>query len=236
MAPRGALSRWITGLLVAGALFAGCGVSPQPTPPDSVLNGELIGLNPGTELAGDVIGFKAAPGAVDPPEGVVVVTNLDANDAPSVAAVESDGSFYIAVPGQPGETYRFQAKNGKARSQPFDVLIGSSGGDIKTLGQLPACLVVEPGAWLALSGAGDARDLAVKNQCGVPISIAAPRLRRGLAGFSFTPGSPLDLADGGAATLTVSAGDGAETEDVLVLDITAPSPARRAVTLTVPDR
>jgi hypothetical protein len=238
MAPRVALQNLI-GLLVAGIVGASCVVSPQPTPPDSVLVGNLIGLNPGTELAKDVIGFQGAPGAVDPPTGVVVVTDLDATDTPSIATVQPDGSFFIAVPGQPGETFRFQAKNGNARSAPFDVIVGSSGADITPLAQQPGCLALEPGNWLALDGAGSMRDLVLRNDCSGPLALAAPHLRRGLAGFSFaldvsTP--PLTLAAGATATITVQAGDGAEVEDVLYLDATGPTAVRRAVTLTVPDR
>jgi len=44
------------------------------------------------------------------------------------------------------------------------------------------------------------------------------------------------IAAGGVATLTVKAGAGAESEDVLLLDVTAPAVAHRAITLTVPDR
>ncbi len=225
------------GLLVAG-VSAGCVVSPQPSPPVEVtLDGGLIGLRPGVELTSGVIGFEAGPGAVDPPEGVVVITNLDADDAPSMASVQKDGSFAIAVPGQPGQRFRFQAKLGSNRSTTFDIAVDASGQDFDpNADAATACITLDPESWIALDGAGDAKSIVIRNACSGAVAIDAPHLRRGLAGFSFSPTSPIDLAAGEVATITVHAGDGPEMEDVLLLDVTAPAGARRAITLTVPDR
>src|SRR5690242_17794280 len=100
MASRSVLS------MCLGLLLASCVVSPQPSPPlEVVLDGSRIGLESGTELTTNVVGFEAGPGAVDPAGGVVVITNLDAGDAPSIASVQKDGSFAIAVPGQPGQRF-----------------------------------------------------------------------------------------------------------------------------------
>ncbi|MFT3767122.1 MAG: Kazal-type serine protease inhibitor family protein [Minicystis sp.] len=181
------------GLLAAGALVAGCVVSPQPSPPDLVLQGRLIDLNPGVELAKNVIGFHAGPGAVSPAQGVVIVTNLDASDAPSVAVVQKDGSFDIAVPGQPGQAYRFQAKAGDTRSKPFDLDVAvDSSGVTSDLNTGSGCLVAEPAIWIALDGPGATQDLRVKNTCTGSVTVAAPHLRRGLAGFSFSPAAPFE--------------------------------------------
>jgi len=214
---------------------AGCVVSPQPSPPDFVLDGDRIGLRPGVELVASVIGFEAGPGAVDPPEGVVVVTNLDDASAPSFAAVQADGSFAVAAPGQSGQRFRFQAKSANRRSQPFDVAVGSSGEDLSALASAAACLTLEPSLWAALDGAGDARSIVIMNQCSGPVALGAPRLRRGVAGFSFSPTGPVNLAAGAVTTITIHAGPGAEVEDVLFLDASTPTLERRAVTLTVPD-
>lgn len=234
MAPR--LAHCLALLAVLAAAAASCVVSPQPSPPDVILDDDRIGLTPGVEGFASVIGFAAAPGTVKPAQGIVVVTNLDADDAPSVAKVQPDGSFVIAVPGVSGQTFRFQAKNGDARSQPVDIAIDSSGTKATDLSVTPSCLVLDPASWIALDGVADARSIVIQNQCTTAVAIAAPRLRRGLGGFSFSPTTPITVPAGGVATLTVHAGNGVETEDVLLLDVTAPAPTRRAITLTVPDR
>jgi hypothetical protein len=217
------------------AVAAGCVVSPQPSPPDLVLDDDRIGLHPSPALVTTVINFEAAPGAVHPAEGVVVVTNLDTTEAPSFAKVQPDGSFAIAVPGQAGQTFRFQAKSGDVRSQPADFVVGTGGEAIDKAVEGPACLALDPARWIALGGISAARSIVIHNQCSDAVSLGAPHLRRGLAGFSFTPTTPVTIAAGGVATLTVKAGAGAETEDVLLLDVTAPELSHRAITLTVPD-
>lgn len=229
-------SRTVARLGLLLALVGGCVVSPQPSPPDIVFDGELVGLSRGVELVAAVAGFEAAPGTVDPATGVVVVTNLDNASAPSFAEVRPDGSFVLAVPGFAGQRFRFQAKDGDARSQPFDLRLSSAGDTALGLPAQPGCLVLTPRSWIRLDGPGDARSIVVGNQCPDAVSIAPPRLRRGLAGFTFSAASAIQLAPGAIATITVHASAGSEPEDLLLLDVTAPVPARRAVTLTVPDR
>jgi hypothetical protein len=233
MAPRLALCLGLLAALATAA--AGCVVSPQPSPPDLVLDDDRIGLHPGTGLVNTLIDFEASAGAVHPAEGVVVITNLDTTDAPSFAKVEPDGSFALAVPGTPGQTFRFQAKSGAQRSQPFDFVVSTGGEAIDNAVEATPCLTLDPARWVALDGASDARSIVIRNQCSGAVSLGAPHLRRGLAGFSFTPTTPFTIAAGKVATITVKASAGAEREDVLVLDITAPEPSHRAITLTVPD-
>ncbi len=217
-------------------LGVGCIVSPQPSPPFEVaFEGDRIGLTGGIELTSNVVGFHAEPGTVDPPEGEVIVTNLDATDSPSVAKVQLDGSFDVAVPGQPGQRFRFQAKVGDARSEPFDLAVDSTGSVVSAVTPTSACLTIAPAAWAAFDGAGDARSLVIKNTCGETASIDTPQLRRGRAGFTFSPTDAIDLADGETATLTVVAGGASELEDVLLLDVAGPAPELRAITLTLPD-
>ncbi|APR85237.1 Hypothetical protein A7982_10586 [Minicystis rosea] len=224
------------GVLSVGALVAGCGVSPQPSPPDSILEGNLITVQPDTAVGDEgMIFFHAGPGSVDPPSGIVVITNLESNEGPSFASVSADGSFDIAVPGNPGDAFRFQVKSGLARSQPFDLAVNAMGNALTEVLDEPPCLVLDPARWAALEGPGEERDLVIRNACNGTVSIAAPRLRRGLAGFSFSPASPIALAAGDTTTLTLHAENGAEREDVLFLDVTGPTASRRAITLTVPD-
>ncbi len=234
MAPR-SLSSMI-GLGLLAALATSCGVSPQPSPPDVIFDGEGLGLTPAIELISSVVGFEAAPGTVTPADGEVIVTNLDTTGAPSVVTVRPDGGFTLAVPGIAGQTFRFQAKSGDARSEPFDLSVSLSGQGVSASQSEPPCVVFEPARWVSLDGLGDARSVVLRNQCAAAVSTKAPRLRRGLAGFSFSPTPPITLGPGEQTTLTVRAGDGNEVEDVVLLDVTTPFPARRALTLTVPDR
>lgn len=232
----GSLLRSTFGLLAAGALALGCVVSPQPSPPEAQLSGSLIGLAPAESLVADVIAFEGGPGAVKPAHGVVLVTNLDSDDAPSQTDVQPDGSFLIGVPGVVGQRFRFQIKDGDTRSQPFDLGLDSTGTTADAIVAQPSCFTVDPARWAALDGAFGERALTLHNGCAGAVSIAVPHLRRGLAGFTVFPAAALTLAAGEDRALTVRAGDGAEVEDVLYLDVTAPTVAQRAVTLTVPDR
>lgn len=218
-------------------LVAGCVVSPQPSPPgsDPSIDGDGIGS---VELAealdqSNLLSFEAAPGTVDPAEGVVIVTNLDNTDAPSVAAVEADGSFTIALPGFPGDTVRFQVKSGAKRSQPFDVVVGADRVTLTEPAPLPSCLTIDPARWVALDGEGDARNVLVANDCSFSVQIGAPSLRRGKAGFSFSPTQPVPLNPGQTAFFTVRAeAVTGEPEDVLFLDLVGPDVPRQALTLT----
>jgi hypothetical protein len=214
--------------------IAGCVVSPQPSPPvDSPeLDGGLVSVGLTPESLLESITIVGAPGAVDPAEGSVVVTNLDRDDAPSVAPVQPDGSFEIVVNGALSEELRLQARTQDARSQPVDLLLDASG----TLVSSPvdfACLTIEPALWLELDGQGDARSIVLTNGCAEALTIAAPRLRRGLAGFTFSPTAPIALGAGEATTVTVRAVTTTqEDEDVIFFEIVAPTAGRRAITIT----
>lgn len=223
-------------MLAAATACVGCVVSPQPSPPfEANLAGGGIRLRPGVELTGNVVGFIADPGSVDPPDGVVLITNLDATDAPSVADVQPDGSFEIAVPGVAGQSFRFQAKNEDARSEPFDVRVSADGASVSVPATAAECLSIEPSLWAALDGPADARSVVLSNGCGVEVTIDPPRLRRGRAGFTFSPTAALAIPDGATATITVQSTEGSEVEDVLFFDVTLPESGRRALTLTRPD-
>ncbi len=221
-------------------LLAGCVVSPQPSPPsdepsfdgDGLVVAELSSME---DLAG-IISFTAGPGTVDPGEGDVIVTNLANADAPSVASVSADGSFTIALAGQPNDVIRFQVKQGDLRSEPFDVAIDATTQGLVEILDTPSCLVLEPTRHLPLDGEGDSRSVLIRNECETRVTTQPPRLRRGEAGFTFTPTQALVVEPGEVGIITVTSESAAgELEDVLLLDIVEPEPTRRAVTLTLPD-
>jgi hypothetical protein len=236
----GVMPARLLGRLLLGATLAlgtGCVVSPQPSPPFSPeLAGDRIGLTDSIELTGDIIGFAAQPGTVDPAGGEVIVTNLDDTLAPSVAQVASDGSFAIAVPGHAGERFRFQAKVDGQRSEPYDLVVDATATVATDLSAASPCLSFAPESWAPFDGAGDARSIVITNGCDGEARIDPPRLRRGKAGFTFSPTGAITLAAGDVATVTIVAKDGGELEDVLFFEVTAPEPELRAVTLTLPDQ
>ncbi|MBK8940539.1 MAG: hypothetical protein IPM79_23730 [Polyangiaceae bacterium] len=226
------------GLLLSLSL-ASCVVSPQPSPPgeDPDLDGDGIDIvGAGTEDLNELLTFDAAPGSVDPAKGVVIVTNLERSDAPSRVVVRDDGSFSVALAGFPGDTVRFQVDQDGARSQPVDIAVDATGQVVDVVEDAPACLAIDPARFVALSGAGDAQSIVVRNECEVAVLIDAPRLRRGRGPFTFSPTGALSLEPGEAGFVTVRAvGAADEREDVLFFDVSAPEPARRAITLTVPE-
>lgn len=226
------------GALVAlSALLAGgCVVSPQPSPPaEPSLDGSLIGAPDIGLLVTEVV-FEAAAGAVDPPMGVVVVTNLDTTDPPVLAEVLPDGSFSVSLGGQRSDAFRFQAKQDGRRSQPVDRTFNEFGAVVPVPVGLP-CFEVEPEAWIAFDGSGDAHDIVVRNGCDVAVTVAPPRLRRGVGPANANRTFLVDaIPPGGSSVIPMQAdGGGEEREDVVFLDITAPEAARRALTITLPD-
>jgi len=228
-----------TRTLWAFAIFAaGCVVSPQPSPPldePSIDDDGFSVIETGAEDANMFVSFSAAPGTVDPPEGDVIVTNLDNDDAPSVASVNDDGSFTIALAGLPTDVIRFQVKQ-TLRSQPIDLAIDATAQGITVVEDSPSCFVIEPARYVPLDGAGDARSVVLRNECEDSVRIDAPRLRRGQASFTFSPTDSFTIEPGEVTFITIRVeGSDGEVEDVLFLDVIEPEVTRRAITLTVPD-
>ncbi|NUP11331.1 MAG: hypothetical protein HOW73_35240 [Polyangiaceae bacterium] len=239
---RSRFRRRVLTLLAAPLALVACVVSPQPSPPDPDLSGDGIELlDPGTEELDGFLAFEAAPGSVTPAGGVVIVTNLDGTDAPSTVPVRDDGSFAVALPGFPNNVVRFQVDNDGARSEPIDLAVDATGQNASIVDDEPACLRIDPSRFLPLDGAGDTQTIVLTNDCADTIQIDAPRLRRGRAPISFSPTQPFDIAPGENGFVTVRALGEAEvpganeTEDVLFFEIVGPTPARRAVTVTLPD-
>ncbi|MGK3964615.1 hypothetical protein WMF38_10615 [Sorangium sp. So ce118] len=218
-------------------LLGGCVVSPQPSPPvrDPILDGGLVVVNGEPSVLVTQISLEGMPGAVVPAEGLLVVTNLDTTDAPVLGEVNEDGSFLVTLTAATQEVLRLQVKQSERRSAPVDLLFAGSpaGSTERVLDHLP-CLEIEPRAWVALEGG--ARDIIVRNTCADDVSIEAPRLRREGGPFSVSPAAAFVVPAGESTLVSVRAdGGGVEREDVLFLDVTAPEPGRRALTLTLPD-
>ncbi len=217
--------------------LASCSISPVPSPPADQpdLDADGLGLlGPESIDMDGFVSFDAAPGTVDPAEGTVVVTNLSTTDAPSVVAVREDGSFSIGLAALPTHVVRFQVV-AETRSEPVDLQIDASLTEATLVEPILACLVLEPSAWVGLETDEDAYTVLVRNDCEEAVSLGAPLLRRGQAGFSFTPTGATTLEAGDVGFLTVRSNGGApELEDVLFVDVLAPASERRAITVSIP--
>jgi hypothetical protein len=229
-------SRFLVGLT---ALLLGCTISPVPSPPvdQPDLDEDGLGINnPETEVDLDsYVTITAAPGTVDPAEGVVVLTNLDTTDLPSQVAVRDDGSFSIAVVAEGLQVLRLQVLGAETRSEPVDLALDANASGFSVVTPVLECLQIEPARWVGLESAEDSRSIALRNECDETVQIDPPALRRGQAGFSFAATSALEIEPGETTFITVNAnGVGAEIEDVLLLDIVAPEPERRALTISIP--
>lgn len=222
--------------LVASFALGACLVSPQPTPPEEpTLLADLVTPG-GPQDQSSFVRFLGEPGAVHPPVGEVRVTNLETTDLPGVGVVAEDGSFDLLVPGAQGDEFRVEVvAPGGQRSQPLDVVKGASDTSFEP-GPRPLadCLRVEPAFSLAFEGAGETRDLLVRNDCPDELSFLAPRLRRAAASFAFEPTTPFVLAPGAVETIAVFAGvQGAERDDVFFVETTGAVRDRRPLTLHV---
>lgn len=221
-------------LLAASLALGACIVSPQPTPPeeptllaDHVSTGGPMDMSTTKRFVGE-------PGAVTPPLGDIVVTNLDTTDAPFAAKVAADGSFDITVPGTNTDEFRLEiVAPGGVRSTPLDLVLNAAGTSYEP-GPRPLadCLELAPAFSLSFTGAGDTRSILVRNDCPDELSFLAPRLRRGQAAFGVDPTTPFLLPPGGATTITVDIGPQAnEQVDVLFVETTGAVRDRRPLTL-----
>jgi hypothetical protein len=228
-------SRLLLGLT---ALLLGCTISPVPSPPvdQPDLDEDGLSLN-GPESTVDLEGYvtiSAAPGTVDPAEGVVVVTNLDTTDVPSQVAVRDDGSFSIAVVAAALQVLRLQVV-ADTRSEPIDLALNATASSFSVVVPVLDCLQLEPARWVGLESDQDSRSIALRNECEDTVQIDPPTLRRGQAGLSFAATTALEIEPGATAFITVNAnGAGAEVEDVLLLDVVSPAVERRAITISIP--
>ncbi|MDI3284328.1 hypothetical protein [Polyangium sp. 15x6] len=223
-------------LLAASLALGACIVSPQPTPPEEpTLLADLVSTGGPMDMA-TTKRFVGEPGAVTPPRGNVVVTNLDTTDAPGVATVAADGSFDITVDGTEMHEFRVEIVGPDGlRSKPLDLVLNAAGSAYEPGPRpLAECLVLDPAFSLSFDGAGDTRSLVVRNDCPDELSFLAPRLRRGQAAYGFDPTAPFVLAPGGAQTITVDVGSQAnEQVDVLFVETTGAVRDRRPMTLFV---
>ncbi|AUX39669.1 hypothetical protein SOCE26_010640 [Sorangium cellulosum] len=223
---------WAAVLLVA--CVAGCGVNPIPEPP---LTPELVGDVVGVGCAAcdrETIELAGGPGSVRNAD-VVWAVNLDGTAPPEVADVGVDGSFVLSLDAFFGDEVRLQARRGEIRSEPADRIVVE--GVLESAPRpLADCFVVEPELALADTAVGEVSTgaLRIEHGCAAPLSIDAITLRAPSADFSLQGGTaPVVLAPGEPMDLRVELRPSASgvREEVLLIEVSSPAAARRAVTL-----
>lgn len=105
-----------------------------------------------------------------------------------------------------------------------------SGAGVALAQPLADCLLFEPGAWIEIP-VGGSGSLTLVNRCDDPVELGPPIIRRPEAPFTVTS-APTEIDAGAQAVLILSLDAGeADAEEVLLLEVTAPTAGRRPVTL-----
>lgn len=217
-------------VFMAVGLLWGCTGKPVPEVPSlAPPNPDEIDFMSGTSVPGDV---RGGPGAVEP-GAQVWLAPLDQPVAPTVAAAAADGSFATMMMVFPGEEVRIQARLDDLRSDPVDVLVGA-GAIVRPSAD---CLTLSPALELAMGevAVGDSAtaSIEVDNACGAEVQIGGIRLRAPSTSVFIDTIGPLVVADGTTGTIDITFRPDASglSEEVVILDVTAPEMDRRPVTV-----
>jgi hypothetical protein len=220
------------GALVGACLAAlGCGVSPQPEPPSI----DLARID-FSNVEG-VTGLRGSAGAVTPGGAALTTLDLDTTAPGSSVDVDFDGAFQIAVGGAQTDVYRLQAIAAALRSEPVDVTsvqgFMAGTGLVSAPGPLASCLLLDPALELGPIAAGTTAAVTLVNHCTGVVTVGSLTLRVASPAWSVEPMTvPFDVAAGGSASFSVAyTPSGAPVDDVVFIDVTAPTAGRRAISL-----
>jgi len=219
---------WISAVLAAAG---GCIATPQPNPPNIVVT--IDGDEVYSELTNwggvDILGN---PGAIDPPEAVLRVYDVDGSGPSVDVAVEADGSFHAEVDGLYGDEFRLQAILEDDRSEALDLIVDTDGSRPAPR-PLSACVTTEPGTWLEVPAGGSA-PVELRNDCDEAVTVESVALRFDPTGFSIVR-APAALPARSVDVVEVGFAEGqAMTEDLLLIELSAasvPEVDRRPITL-----
>jgi hypothetical protein len=212
--------------------FAGCTGSPVPEPPNLEPPAlDRVTATPGSSGSTVVSGTAGAVA----PGTMIWGANLETNDPPSITPAGADGSFVLPLAWADGDEIRLQVRDtDDNRSRPVDVIVP---GIIEPVRPLAGCLTLDPPLELDLGttsvAAPETGAVAIDNGCGSTVTIVAVRSRSGSTAFETSVAAPFDVADGASATVDVTfrpATTGPE-EEILFLEVSAPSTERRPVTV-----
>ncbi|MEM9067932.1 MAG: hypothetical protein AAGE52_05475 [Myxococcota bacterium] len=217
----------------------GCTVSPQPTPPN--LDPQGISVPPNGPEVDSALIFQGGRGAVDPPEGAIVIVNLDLPDPPAAEPVRPDGSFDVPVTGFGNEEFRLQVRSGATRSEPIDVVTAD-------VDLIPAprpfadCFVARTGEEsdreidFGAIRRPTTHEVEIENLCDETLELDV-RLRVDNGTFRIVE-APSSIGTGETERVLVEAVTPIERleEDTLLIEVSAPMPDRRPITLFVQRR
>ena len=213
-------------------ILSGCTGSPVPEPPNlSPPALDRIRSMPGSSGGSILVG---GAGAAEP--GTFLwVANLETADAPITTPVGADGSFMLFVSFTDGDELRLQVRDtDDDRSRPIDVTTPAIAEIVRPLA---GCLTIEPPLELDFgttsTGAPLTEAIAIDNTCGDTVTIAMVRSRSGSTSFATTAATPIDVADGASASIEVTFNPTTVSahEEILFLEVGAPSTERRPITV-----
>jgi hypothetical protein len=188
------------------------------TPPETY-GGPVIGS---TDDGGVPIGllFTGAPGAA-PPNSSVIVTNLDSTDAPFVTTARENGSFVVGIQMDLSDELRFEAITASGRTPPSDGKISDAPETALRAASRHACLSLEPGFSLDVTGQNTA-SLVLRNQCDGAVELDDARFRTEGAEFTLLTTLPLEVPSQQSTTLEFAhvPASGSASEVVLFVDVT----------------
>lgn len=232
--------RWLPGALcLAGLLFSGCVVSPQPEPPSIIANLLTIDAESGMiSGAPGSVTLKGAAGAVQPGGSELSTVDLDTQDPAATITVADDGSFSVVLAGTSADQFRLQAFSSGLRSDPLDVtkasgLLGDKTAVLVTT-PLESCFLLSPALEVGPIAASSSATVKMTNQCTDDVTVSGLSLRLGSPSFTVAPGTgPLVVPAQSTGTFTVTFAPqaGAPAEDILFVEMSAPSPGRRTLTV-----
>ena len=217
-------------LLPAILLLAGCLGTPQPDPPN------VFGVDPDRLRSwpsdGPTVRIEGRAGAVYPPEASLRIYPLDRTEAAVDVTPDADGSFSVDVAGAYGEQFRLQVRLGEDRASPLDIIVDV---DRVLLPERPLadCLTTTPGPVASLVP-GEQATIQVVNECSAPVSLSRIEPRTPDAPFFVvSPTAPVDVPSGGRLPVVVESllAPGESGEELLLLEISAPQPDRRPITV-----
>ncbi len=208
--------------VAAALLFASCSVSPVPDPPNLDLDKMTV------DIAGSVPVIVGAPGAAEP-LGEAWGVDLEGTSPPITARVAADGSFRLGPIGRPSGEVRIQVRTATDRSEPIDATL-VAGALFEVARPLDDCLSLTPRLEIPLSPSTTIR---VQNGCAADVTIGTLRLRAPVSTITIDTPAPLAVPIGESrdVQITFSPTDMSAVEEILFLDVTAPSMERLPVTL-----
>lgn len=221
---------WPSALIALG--LAACSVNPVPEPPAKPETSGPISADGCLSCDGAILLSGSAKHT-----DVIWAVNLDRQDPPSVVDVGADGSFVLAIWATTGDELRVQARRDELSSEPIDYTVPDQGDLVPVVRPLfdclPAPLELELGT-VAIGAPPATSTIDLANGCGDSVTLAAIGLRAPAPELVVSSSAPpVTLANGVSEPVQIDFAPvlPGPREEILLVEITAPVPDRRAVTL-----